>query len=242
MNILKKFNIVNIENIQYWALNQNYYWKDHLMNDQLYVTSILCRIYWDIKERRRKMKMWKMTSIRKSSSNVFWQLRCQNYRPWVSKSPFDISSHSFRSDIDNKFTSFHQQPTHHPPSTTTFNFNFRWSMTLLVVFLFEICYVCHLHYVDQYPVTNKPGQNVHQIETNRINPVINILLICNKKKIKTWIEYKPRGPPRLQTTCTQTGAPAGWCGATWQTWAWSICNTTQSAQYKLSNLIINIYK
>ena len=55
-------------------------------------------------------------------------------------------------------------------------------MTLLVVFLFEICYVCHLHYVDQYPVTNKPGQNVHQIETNRINPVINILLICKKKR------------------------------------------------------------
>ena len=30
------------------------------------------------------------------------------------------------------------------------------------------CY--HLHYVDQYPVTDKPGQNVHQIEADRVKP------------------------------------------------------------------------
>ena len=30
------------------------------------------------------------------------------------------------------------------------------------------CY--HLHDVDQYPVTDKPGQYVHQIEADRIKP------------------------------------------------------------------------
>ena len=30
------------------------------------------------------------------------------------------------------------------------------------------CY--HLHYVDQYPVTDEPGQDVDQVEANRIHP------------------------------------------------------------------------